>query len=230
MLDARQLCRLVDHTLLKPEATQQQIEQLCADADRLHTRTVCVNGLWVPAAAQALSGSSVDVCSVVGFPLGAMHVSAVLAETAAAIEGGAAEIDMVIPLGYVKAGDWTAPGSYVSAVRGAMPSTARLKVILEPRSCSDSGTRPGLRGLRRCRSRLRQDLNGFHRCRRCDGPRRPVDARDRWAGRRSESGGWHPDLVGCVAMLEAGADRLGLSATSAGRAELDPAPGQLTGR
>ena len=108
-MEVQQFCGLVDHTLLKPEATQEQIEALCADAGRLRTRTVCVNGMWVRAAAQALSGSPVDVCSVVGFPLGAVERSPLLAETTGALEAGASEIDMVIPLGYVKAGAWLRP-------------------------------------------------------------------------------------------------------------------------
>ena len=117
----REFCSAVDHTLLKPEATRQQIEDLCGEALRLQTRTVCVNGMWVAAAAEQLSGSPVGVCAVAGFPLGAMSVAALLGETAGAVEDGAVEIDMVIPLGHVKAGHWSQAQRYVSAVREALP-------------------------------------------------------------------------------------------------------------
>jgi deoxyribose-phosphate aldolase len=137
-IDARELCAMVDHTLLKPEATQGDIEQLCAEAERLHTRTVCVNGLWVRMAAQQLGNTDVDVCAVIGFPLGAMYLKSLLAEAADAIEGGAAEIDMVIPLGYVKSGAWAEAKRHISAVRSQLPARATLKVILETALLSDA--------------------------------------------------------------------------------------------
>jgi deoxyribose-phosphate aldolase len=224
-LDAQQFCRFVDHTLLKPEATREQIEALCIEANHLETRTVCVNGLWVRAAAQVLSGSNVEVCAVVGFPLGAMQLSALLAETGAALEAGAAEIDMVIPVGYVKSGDWAGAGSYVAAVRGVVPAGSGLKVILEAALLSDEELVRACNVCVDAGADFVKTSTGFNAAggatvhavrlmRETVGPSTGVKA----------AGGIRT-LRDALSMLEAGADRLGLSATSAVVAELDPAPG-----
>ena len=221
----RQFCGLVDHTLLKPEATQEQIEALCAEADRLRTRTVCVNGLWVRAAAEALSGSPVDVCSVVGFPLGAVELSPLLAETAGALQAGASEIDMVIPLGYVKAGAWPEALRYVAGVRGVVPADATLKVILETALLSDEELVRACEVCVDAGADFVKTSTGFHPAggatvhavrlmRETVGPDVGVKA----------AGGIRT-LADAMAMLEAGANRLGLSATRALVAELDPAIG-----
>src|SRR5919112_6488110 len=90
---------MIDHTLLKPDATRQDIEKLCREAAELHFATVCVNPAWVSLSAQLLRGSGVGVCSVVGFPLGATTADVKHYETRRAIFDGASEIDMVINIG-----------------------------------------------------------------------------------------------------------------------------------
>ena len=120
----------IDHTLLKPEATEAQVLALCEEAVAHEFKAVCVNSGFVTAAARAVQGSAVLVCSVVGFPLGAMSVRAKAAEATIAIEQGAHEIDTVVPLGRVLAGDWSGVRSDLSAVRDATPG-AVLKVIFE---------------------------------------------------------------------------------------------------
>lgn len=129
-LDAASFASMVDHTLLKPEATRAQIVALCAEALELQTASVCVNGLWIPTVAAELAGSSVDVCSVVGFPLGAMSTDALAAEVRSVVESGANEIDMVVAVGHLRGRDDGAAADLVSAVRTAAPD-ATLKVILE---------------------------------------------------------------------------------------------------
>lgn len=96
---------LIDHTLLKPDATAKEIETLCAEAAQFHFATVCVNPAWVALCARRLRGSGVGVCSVVGFPLGATTPDVKQYETRRAIFDGAIEIDMVINVGALKSGD-----------------------------------------------------------------------------------------------------------------------------
>ena len=135
-LKAAEFVSLVDHTLLKPEATRSDIEALCREAAELHPASVCVNGVWVPTASEALSGAGVPVCSVVGFPLGAMAVRSVVAETANAVEDGASEIDMVVPVGLLKGGEDAEVERYVAEVKRAA-GDALLKVILESALLTD---------------------------------------------------------------------------------------------
>jgi deoxyribose-phosphate aldolase len=99
------VAHLIDHTLLKPDATRVDIEGLCREAATFHFATVCVNPVWVALAARQLAGSGVLVCSVVGFPLGASTSDVKAYETRRAIFDGAREIDMVINVGALKSGD-----------------------------------------------------------------------------------------------------------------------------
>lgn len=121
---------MIDHTLLKPDATRQEIETLCRQAIEWKMGAVCVNGTWVRHCAELLADSDVNVCTVVGFPLGAMATKAKAFETSLAVEDDAREIDMVINIGAVKDGDWEAVESDIAAVVEASGS-ALVKVILE---------------------------------------------------------------------------------------------------
>jgi deoxyribose-phosphate aldolase len=96
---------MIDHTLLKPDATRVEIEKLCREAAEFRFATVCVNPVWVAVAASLLRGTSVGVCSVVGFPLGATSADVKHYEARRAIYDGATEIDMVINIGALKSGD-----------------------------------------------------------------------------------------------------------------------------
>ena len=102
---AGEVAGLIDHTLLKPDATASEIEKLCREAAEFHFATVCVNPTWVAFCARLLRGSGVGVCSVVGFPLGATTPDVKQYETRRAIFDGATEIDMVINVGALKSGD-----------------------------------------------------------------------------------------------------------------------------
>ena len=122
----------MDHTLLKPEASAEAIDALCAEAREHGFASVCVNGLWVARAAEALAGSDVLVCTVVGFPLGASTPAAKAFEAREAIESGAREIDMVIDIAAARAGDREALENDVRAVAEAVHAGgARLKTIIE---------------------------------------------------------------------------------------------------
>lgn len=124
------LARHIDHTLLKPTATRDQIEKLCAEARQYHFASVCVNPTWVSLCADLLQGSGVPVCTVVGFPLGATTPEAKAAETARAVHQGAREIDMVINIGRLKSREYDAVRDDIAAVVQAAEQ-AYVKVIIE---------------------------------------------------------------------------------------------------
>ncbi len=125
------VARYIDHTLLKPEATRREIEQLCTEAIQYHFYSVCINSHWVDLCARTLRGKDVKVCCVVGFPLGAMDSRSKSFETRNAIENGASEIDMVINIGALKSGELKDVEEDIRWVRRACRSTTVLKVIIE---------------------------------------------------------------------------------------------------
>ena len=125
------LSPLIDHTLLKAEATDAQVEALCAEALTYGFASVCINPLWVPLAASLLKGSPVRTCTVVGFPLGASAHSAKAFEAELALGDGAQEVDMVLAIGAAKAGSWDTVRRDFEGLRSAVPAPAILKVILE---------------------------------------------------------------------------------------------------
>lgn len=131
-LPPAQLARMIDHTLLKPEATQDDVKKLCEEALKHNFFSCCVNSSWVRYVAQLLRGSSVKVCAVVGFPLGAGTPEIKALEARRAIREGAKEIDMVINVGLVKSGDWDAVMKDIRSVAESVKDGgALLKVILE---------------------------------------------------------------------------------------------------
>jgi deoxyribose-phosphate aldolase len=126
------IARMIDHTLLKPEATTSEIEELCRQARQYGFASVCVNAYWVPKAAALLKGSSVKVCTVVGFPLGATTTEAKRAETLSALRCGATEIDMVLNIGALRSGDHQMVRNDIAGVvEVAHAGGALVKVILE---------------------------------------------------------------------------------------------------
>ena len=125
------LARFIDHTLLKPEASVEQVNTLCDEAAKHHFYSVCINSSWVEHCARRLGGSGVKVCAVVGFPLGAMNCRVKGFEARTAIANGADEIDMVMNVGAMKAGDIKTVREDMLAVRRACRSGIVLKVIIE---------------------------------------------------------------------------------------------------
>ncbi|MEG1730293.1 MAG: deoxyribose-phosphate aldolase, partial [Oscillospiraceae bacterium] len=121
----------IDHTLLKPDATAEQIEKICQEALQYDFASVCVNSCYAGLVSRLLKGSEVKTCCVVGFPLGAMLSEAKAFETKAAIDQGAQEIDMVINIGAVKSGDLALVKSDIGAVVSAAEHKALVKVIIE---------------------------------------------------------------------------------------------------
>ncbi len=125
-----ELNRMIDHTLLKANATRAQIEELCDEALEYNFASVCVNTCWVPLAHEKLAGSEVNTCCVVGFPLGAMLTEAKAAETRLAVEAGADEVDMVINIGWLLDGEYDAVRDDIAAVVKAADGKC-VKVIIE---------------------------------------------------------------------------------------------------
>ncbi|HNW95636.1 MAG TPA: deoxyribose-phosphate aldolase [Anaerolineaceae bacterium] len=126
------IAALIDHTLLKPESTAEQILQLCEEATKYHFGAVCVNSCWVGLAAQKLAGTPVKVGSTIGFPWGTASTAAKVAETRQAIADGAREVDMVLAYGKLKSCDYAAAAEDIrEVVRLAHKHDVLVKVILE---------------------------------------------------------------------------------------------------
>jgi len=137
--DPAAIAAAIDHTLLKPEATTDQVRKLCAEAARHHFASVCINPSYVALAAAALRDSDVPVCTVVGFPLGATPPAVKAYETRQTIEAGATEIDMVINIGALKSGDYRAVYEDIAAVVDqAHAADALVKVIIEAALLTDA--------------------------------------------------------------------------------------------
>lgn len=134
--EQQRLAAMIDHTLLKPEATLFAVQKLCAEAREYGFASVCVNPVYVKAAVQELQGSNVKVCTVIGFPLGANTTETKMYEAIAAIDAGAMEVDMVLNIGALVGGNYQAVEdeifalAYVAHKRDDKP-TAILKVIIE---------------------------------------------------------------------------------------------------
>jgi deoxyribose-phosphate aldolase len=125
-----ELAAMIDHTLLKPIAAEHDIKKLCSEAREYHFWSVCVNSTWVEFAKHQLAGTDVKVCSVAGFPLGAMASEAKQEEARIAVKNGADEIDMVINIGFLKSGKTEAVEEDIAAVKRACDGRL-LKVIIE---------------------------------------------------------------------------------------------------
>jgi deoxyribose-phosphate aldolase len=152
----------IDHTLLKPDATAEQIVQLCVEARENRFTAVCVNPSWVALASKQLRGTPVKVCAVVGFPLGAAHPETKALEARRAIREGAREIDMVVNVGALKAGsDDLVLRDIRAVVEACRDGSALCKVILETGLLSDEEKRRACRLARRARAHYVKTSTGF---------------------------------------------------------------------
>lgn len=130
---------IIDHTILKPDATRADVVKVCREARQYNFASVCVNPYWVPLVKAELSGSPVKVCTVVGFPLGATSTESKVSETVAALRSGAQEIDMVINVGALRSGDTEAVKADIhEVVKVAHSARAIVKVIIETALLDDN--------------------------------------------------------------------------------------------
>jgi deoxyribose-phosphate aldolase len=206
---------MIDHTLLAPEATAARVVDLCAEAVELAVGAVCVSPRWVPAAVQRLDGTGVSVATVVGFPSGALRSPVKGDEARLAVSDGAAEIDMVVALGEVLAGRWDEVERDVATVREACPAPVVLKVIVESALLGADQLDRVCRAAVAAGADYVKTSTGFHpaggasveaveRMRAAVGPDIGVKA----------SGGIR-DAETALAMIAAGATRIGASASAA---------------
>jgi deoxyribose-phosphate aldolase len=207
---------MVDHTLLRPEATDEQVAALCREAEELGAYSVCVS----PARLPLTVGGGVQVCTVVGFPSGA-HLSAVkAAEAEAAIGDGATEVDMVVDLGRVKAADWDAVEVDVAAVVSAAAGVL-VKVILETAALTPAEVVEACRAAERGGAQYVKTSTGFHPAGGASVEAVRLMAETTGGRLGVKASGGIRDTATALAMVDAGATRLGLSGT---RAVLDGLP------
>lgn len=210
-----ELARLIDHTLLKPEATQAQIDRLCDECLEHRFSAACVNPVWVAHCAARLADSETVVAGVAGFPLGATTTESKAYEALTAVDDGAAEVDMVINLAALVAGDRAAVtrdiAEVVASVKHADPA-ALVKVILESRVLTHEQIALGCACAAEAQADFVKTSTGFH----------PAGGatvehvallKKHAAPLRVKAAGGIRDLPTALAMLSAGADRLGLSAS-----------------
>jgi deoxyribose-phosphate aldolase len=203
---------MIDHTLLKPDATRAGIEELCREAAQFKFATVCVNPTWVALASRLLSGTGVKVCSVVGFPLGATTPDVKGYETRRAIFDGAREIDMVINVGALKSGDLRVVECDIAAVTGPCRDAGALsKVIIEAALLTDDEKITACTLAKAAAADYVKTSTGF-------GPGGATAAdvalmrRVVGAEMGVKAAGGVRDLEGMKAMIAAGATRVGASA------------------
>lgn len=130
-MNKQQLAKMIDHTLLKPEVTKEQISSLIEEAKEYQFASVCLNPAWVSYAKEQLTDSEVKVCTVIGFPLGATTTETKVFEAKQAVENGADEVDMVIAIGHLKSGDTDYVKNDIAKVKEAVGKEIVLKVIIE---------------------------------------------------------------------------------------------------
>jgi deoxyribose-phosphate aldolase len=208
------LAKMIDHTLLKPDAKKEQIETLCREAAEYRFASVCVNPYWVPLARQFLSGTGVKVCTVIGFPLGATSTAAKVAETEQAIKDGAEEVDMVINIGALKSGDEDAVKKDIASVVAAAKGKALVKVIIETCLLTDEEKRLACRLAVEAGADYVKTSTGFS-----TGGATVEDIRLMREAVGSDFGvkasGGIRTYEDAMAMIEAGATRIGASASIA---------------
>ena len=205
------LAKYIDHTLLKPQATVSDIQRLCDEAKRMHTASVCVNPCYVKLAAQQLKNSDVMVCCVVGFPLGASTTETKAFEAAEALANGAGEIDMVVNVGALKSRELPQVERDIAAVVAAVEGKAKVKVILETCLLSDEEKLIGCLAARRAGADFVKTSTGFSTA---GATVEDVRLLRQSAGPMGvKAAGGIRSYEDAVAMIEAGADRIGASST-----------------
>lgn len=205
-----ELNKYIDHTLLKPEATKEQITKLCEEARQYDFASVCVNTCYVPLAKQLLAGSDVKVCCVVGFPLGAMDTVSKAFETKTAVENGAQEVDMVINIGALKDKDYDYVTKDIAAVVEAS-KPAIVKVIIEACLLTDEEKVEACKCSMNAKAEFVKTSTGFSTH---GATPEDVALMKKTVGNvcKVKAAGGVRSYDDAMKMIEAGADRLGCSA------------------
>ena len=205
-----ELNKYIDHTLLKPEATNKQITKLCEEARQYDFASVCVNTCYVPLAKQLLAGSDVKVCCVVGFPLGAMDTVSKAFEAKTAVENGAQEVDMVINIGALKDKDYDYVTKDIAAVVEAS-KPAIVKVIIEACLLTDEEKVEACKCSMNAKAEFVKTSTGFSTH---GATPKDVALMKKTVGNvcKVKAAGGVRSYDDAMKMIEAGADRLGCSA------------------
>jgi deoxyribose-phosphate aldolase len=213
-IPAAELAAMIDHTLLRPEASTAAFDKLCQEAVQHKFYSVCVNSCRVAYVARKLQGTGVKVCAVVGFPLGAMTSRSKGFEAREAIADGAAEIDMVINVGLLKSGDLAAVEEDIRAVRRSTRGTTVLKVILETALLTQDEKLIACELAKKAGADFVKTCTGFS-----GGAASPEDIalmrRAVGSSMGVKASGGVRTYKGAVALVQAGANRLGCSASVA---------------
>jgi len=212
-LSREELAQYVDHTLLKPESTDADVAALAEEATGLGTYSICISPSKLPIALPA--GSAVKIATVCGFPSGSHHAEVKAAEAAHAVLDGAHEVDMVINLGAVKSGDWAQVQADIEAVRAAAAHPTVLKVIIESAALTDEEIVKACEASEAAGADFVKTSTGFHPA--GGASVHAVELMARTVGGRlgvKASGGVRT-AADALAMIAAGATRLGLSGTAA---------------
>ncbi len=209
-MEKQEVAKMLDHTLLKADATHEQLRTVCNEAKQYGVATVCVNSLNAYFVHKELKGSGIKTCAVVGFPLGATASAAKAFEAACAIEDGAEEIDMVIDIASAKEGNWRRVEDDIATVLDACDGRALLKVIIECCLLTDEEKVQACLAAKRAGAQFVKTSTGFSTggatvadvklMRKTVGPEMGVKA----------AGGVRDFSTAC-AMIEAGANRIGTS-------------------
>ena len=205
-----ELNKYIDHTLLKPEATKEQITKLCQEARQYDFASVCVNTCYVPLAKQLLAGSDVKVCCVVGFPLGAMDTVSKAFEAKTAVANGAQEVDMVINIGALKDKDYDYVTKDIAAVVEAS-KPAIVKVIIEACLLTDEEKVEACKCSMNAKAEFVKTSTGFSTY---GATPEDVALMKKTVGNvcKVKAAGGVRSYDDAMKMIEAGADRLGCSA------------------
>lgn len=204
------IAKYIDHTILKPIAQRKDIEQLCREAKEHNFASVCVNPCWVSYASKLLEGSSVKVCTVIGFPLGANDSKVKAFEAKNAIEQGAGEVDMVINIGALKAGEYDLVKSDIAAVRAASQGKV-LKVIIETSYLTDEEKQKVCQICAECGADFVKTSTGFSSSG-ATAEDVALMAKAAGANVKVKASGGIRTREDALKMIEAGASRLGTSA------------------
>lgn len=211
----KELNQYIDHTILKAETTEADVKKLCAEAREYDFYAVCINSSYVPIAKKALEGSEVRIASVIGFPLGAAHTAAKVAETEIAVSEGAGEIDMVIHVGALKEGRYDYILTDIKAVTDAAgKGGAIVKVILETCLLTDDEIIKACRLSREAGAAFVKTSTGFSTAGATAHHVKLMKATVGDALQVKASGGIR-DRAKAMEMIMAGADRIGASASVA---------------
>ncbi|MDR3107062.1 MAG: deoxyribose-phosphate aldolase [Bifidobacteriaceae bacterium] len=215
-MQRRQLARMIDHTLLKPEATAEQVVDLAKEASRLGVWAVCVSPSLVPVAAGGLKAAAADlkVAAVCGFPSGAHQPQVTAAEAARAAADGADELDMVVDLRWVMEEDWLAVRQDIEAVRSVLPRPKLLKVILETAALTDRQIVKAAEAAAAAGADFVKTSTGFHPAGGASAHAVELMARAVGPQLGVKASGGIRTTEQALAMVAAGATRLGLSATA----------------